>query len=78
MGQITKYRNLSNEELLNRIEDARAHSPIIEELATRLETAFDPIKGDANRRVECPVCEANLEADFDFGNEMFTIRIDRQ
>jgi hypothetical protein len=48
---ITKYRNLTNAELLNRLDEARLHSPIIEELCARMEV---------KSRAICPVCEADL------------------
>lgn len=54
MPRITKYRNLSNDELLHHVDAARQVSDIIEELAARLEAA-EPV---LNTVLECPHCEA--------------------
>lgn len=70
----TKYSNLTDEELLNKIDDARQHSPIIDELAGRLEK-LDRTNNETNTRVECPVCEAKLEAGLDEDNNIFTLEL---
>lgn len=70
----TRYSNLTDDELLSRIDEARQHSPIIDELASRLEKK-ERINNQTNTRVECPVCEAALEADLDEGNNIFTLEI---
>ena len=64
----------TNEELLHHLDERRSQSPIIDELCKRLEpNAFTEVK-QINHRVECPVCTAQLEADLDEGNAMFTLR----
>jgi len=70
----TKYRNLTDEEFLNKIDNARQHSPIIDELAGRLEK-LDRTNNETNTRVECPVCEAKLEAGLDEDNNIFTLEL---
>lgn len=77
MATHSKYANLMDEELLREVDDARARSPVIEELAKRLEKGTG-IGTDSNHRVECPVCEAALEADFCEGNNMFTLELGRE
>ena len=71
----TKYGYLSIDELLRLVEDRRDKSPIIDELCNRLENTEASILPDSNRRVECPICEAELEADYDEANTMFTIKV---
>jgi hypothetical protein len=73
MSWHTKYSNLTDAELLSQVEAARAQSPVIEELAKRLEKQTTGFNGDTGHRVECPVCEAPLKADFDDGDNMFTL-----
>lgn len=58
MSRITKYGNLSDDELLRYVADARQYSPIIEELCQRIENEGDP-EGQQGE-VDCPVCEALL------------------
>lgn len=70
----TRYSNLTDDELLSRIDEARQHSPIIDELASRLEKK-ERINNQTNARVECPVCKAALEADLDEDNNIFTLEI---
>lgn len=73
---ITKYHNTPNEELVRIGLDKGEYSPLIQELAQRLD-AKTSIDSEANHRVECPVCEAVLVADYDQGNNMFEIKADR-
>lgn len=70
----TKYANLTNAELLVQIDSIRDKSPIIEELAHRLEQGVG-IDDESGHNVTCPVCEAQLEADYDSGNDMFTLQL---
>lgn len=73
----TKFANYTLNELLNLIDDKRPHSPLIDELCTRLEAAEKvQVSEDASPRVECPVCEARLEAGYDAGNSIFTLQIE--
>lgn len=71
----TKYANLSDDELLSQVEEAREHSPIVEELAQRLERREVDVTTGANHNVECPVCGAELEANYDEGNNQFTLEL---
>ena len=70
----TKYRNLTDAELLSAIDAIRHESPIIAELAEHLEKKKLTDK-NTNCRVECPVCEAELTADLDKGNNSYTLEI---
>jgi len=73
----TKFSNYTTEELLSLIDEKRAQSPLVDELATRLEASVaSNVLEDSNHRVHCPVCEAALEADYDTGNSMFTIKVE--
>jgi predicted ATPase len=73
---ITKYHNVPDEELVNIGLEKGEFSPLIQELAQRLD-AKTSIDSGANHRVECPVCEAALVADYDQGNNMFEVKVDR-
>ena len=73
----TKFANYTVDELLRLVDDKRQHSPLIDELCTRLEAgAAVQVDENSNHRVECPVCEAALEADYDAGNSIFTLQIE--
>lgn len=71
-----RYKHFTNEELLVNIDDKRRYSPLIDELALRLEKEIVNM-AEVNHKVECPVCSAQLEADLDLGNGMFTIQLDK-
>lgn len=73
---MASYSRLTDDELLRYVDEKRQHSPLIEELCKRLEHKHI-VFSDANHRVECPVCEAALEADYDEGNGMFELRIEK-
>lgn len=60
MPRLTKYQGLSDAELLQGLEENRAHSDVIEELCLRIELR-EPKFVSGSYRVECPVCEAELE-----------------
>lgn len=64
MNQITIYNHLTDDELLRHIDLARHHSPIIEELAKRLESSQT---GDDSGTKKCPVCEAQVRVGYDDG-----------
>lgn len=70
----TKYARLTTAELLVQVDSIRDKSPIIEELALRLEQGVG-INDESGHNVTCPVCKAQLEADYDSGNDMFTLRL---
>lgn len=66
----TKYSNLTDEELLRYVDDARPKSPLIEELATRLEKTVRSEKSGTWTH-DCPVCEAPLNCTLnDDGDEL--------
>lgn len=70
----TQYTNLSNTELLAKIDSVRHLSPIIQELCKRLEEG-DLYSKDTNDRVECPICQGKLRVDYCGGNDMFKLHI---
>lgn len=60
---FTKYRSLTDKELLDKMHSSRGHSEVIEELCQRLEAfMLHEEKQDENLRekAECPICEASL------------------
>lgn len=67
----TKHRHLSNFELLRYISEARYQSPIVGELANRLECCIrEDLEKDSDNNwgmsvVKCPCCEATLIAETD-------------
>lgn len=59
----TKYRTLSNDELLCMVGDRIAYSPIITELCSRIEQLPEDDKDDGSGSeavTMCPVCDASL------------------
>lgn len=80
----TKFRTLSNAELLSVVQTARFHSPIIEELATRFEQATfgeDNALAETEKAAQkprvftCPVCEADLLGSVNLIDDCFDIEI---
>ena len=67
MATYTKFRNLTSIELLNRVQEAREHNPIIEELAQRLEAYV--VDGASAKLLPCPYCEATIKFEFDAEGE---------
>lgn len=65
MATHTKFRTLSNIELLNTVQAAREHSPVIEELAQRLENYV--MAQPTVSSVTCPHCEASLSIEMSHG-----------
>lgn len=58
--------HLNNQEYLSRLADARLHSPVIEELAARLEKVIESSPEKLNGGLtHCPICEAQLKVDID-------------
>ncbi len=55
---FTTYSNLSDIELLKRLECKKGLSPIIDELLDRLETT---IENNTTKQVTCHICEAKFE-----------------
>jgi predicted Ser/Thr protein kinase len=72
MATDTKYRHLTDKELLNHIDEARSKSPLIEELAQRLEREMDKSKS-ATWTHDCPVCEAPLNCFIEDEGEILTL-----
>lgn len=76
----TKYSHLKHDEFLNIIEDKRKHSPIIEELATRLNNFIrnlevtDFIIIDSSEAT-CPVCEAKIFVLADEQEQQYTLSL---
>jgi hypothetical protein len=60
----TKYSHLTDEEFLRYIDDARPHSPMIEELAVRLEKRLQ-FEKTGSWTLDCPVCEASINCVID-------------
>ena len=61
MGTPTKYSSLTDFELLFKVDEARTKSPIIEELARRLESRPVASLHDINNfEALCPSCETVL------------------
>lgn len=65
------YRTLTDDELLREIDDRRKHSPLIDELANRLERIGGTTGGD----VTCPVCDANLKVCVDDEGFEFNLEV---
>lgn len=74
---MPNWSHLTDEEFLRHIDEKRHQSPVVEAICSRLEAKLVTIPEDANHRVECPVCEAALKADFDSGNAMFELRAEK-
>lgn len=75
---IALLTRMSDQELLVALDDKRPHSPILNLLLERIEAGLGvQVMANANHRVECPVCMAQLEVDYDEGNTLFNLRIDR-
>lgn len=80
----TKFRALTDAELLSLVQTARLHSPVIEELAGRFERlefgeggalAETEEAAQKPRTFSCPVCEAELLGSLDLTDDCFTIEI---
>jgi len=71
----TKYNSLSDEEFLRQIDENRAYSPVISELATRLEKANNRIsvQEDSEFQSECPVCESKLNIEYNKDQASFSL-----
>lgn len=79
MNPVTKFRNLSNEELLGVVASRdRSGSALLQELANRLEK-LETIesRSGTNERAECPCCEAGLLIEFDPHNNLYDVKVDK-
>ena len=66
---IAAYKNLTDEELLLSLSDKRHHSPLIDELCTRLEASIDNAMG-SDIELDCPVCLASLKTHIKSENDL--------
>lgn len=82
MPYYTKYRNLTTSELLSQLDSIRLHSPIINELITRIEednvlaNKLDPPNSCCNnddRVMSCPVCESLIRVSYDQEEDLFRL-----
>lgn len=73
------YTHLSDEEFLLDMDEKTYHSPIIKEFARRLRHFVEhtTLPADVNHRAECPVCAAGLCVEYDEGNTLFELKVDR-
>ena len=69
--RYTRYSHLTDDELL-RMVDARPKSPLIEELATRLEKTVKAEKFGTWTH-DCPVCEAALNCTLNDDGDRLTL-----
>lgn len=80
MATQTKYHHLTDRELLRMVEQNRAASPVIEELATRLEVAValrewkEALEKAEDFTLCCPVCETKVLC-FKDDNDNFDLRV---
>ncbi len=73
---ITKYSNLSDSELLLKLNGSRNHSDVLEELCQRLEDKIQQApKQELHNKAICPVCEATLFVDDDAGIDSFNLKV---
>lgn len=77
---MTTLTHLTDEEFLNTLDDARHYSPVIKELCRRLEAKCEAetALASANHRAECPICKGPLTVEYDGGNDLFELRIDKE
>jgi len=77
---VTMLTRLTNDELLYVLVDVKNHSPVIGLLCSRLAEAIghtDDLQNQVNHNVECPVCMAQLTVEFDHGNRLYNLKIDK-
>lgn len=72
MGLLTKYANLTDADLIRQLDEARRHSPVIEELCLRLEVKPPEYDG-YQMQVTCPVCEASLNVKEDSADKILSL-----
>jgi hypothetical protein len=66
------FTHLEDAELLRELDGIRMHSPVIAELCRRLEESPElPVTASC----ECPVCMADLRADYDEFNEILELKV---
>lgn len=76
---MASYTHLSDEEFLELMDERASESPVIKEFARRLRHFVEhtTLPADVNYRVECPVCAAGLCVEYDEGNTLFELKVDR-
>ena len=57
---MSRYRTLSDEELLSEFDSKRQHSDVIDELCERLERSTKEI---SDQEIDCPICNATILLD---------------
>ena len=77
---MTTYTHLTDQEFLVALDDVRHYSPVIKELARRLEarSETEAALAGAHHRAECPICKGPLTVEYDVGNDLFELEIDKQ
>lgn len=71
---MSRLSHLQDDELLLRLDNARHQSPIIGELCRRMEELLKQ-EPPATAQAECPVCQADLRADWDVSNEILSLGV---
>lgn len=73
---ITKYHNTDLDALISLAESKGANSPLIVELARRLdEQSKQKHDMESNTHVECPCCEAPLMVGYDDHNGIYSLEV---
>lgn len=69
---MSNLQNMTDDELLRQIDDLRAYSPIIDELAKRLDSVIKYGKGvkqECDHESVCPVCKSKVVINIDLDRE---------
>lgn len=66
--------NLTNEELIHRLDDKRQFSPIIDVLLYRLEEVLKGLPKGEDHRADCPICQTTLNISVDEGNSLYELK----
>lgn len=74
---MSKYRHLTDAELVHAAYVQSQHSPLIKELVTRLAIHCDAdiIDECQTKEVDCPVCEAQLRVSVDYEAEVYALSV---
>lgn len=74
---ITQFRNLTDPELIAHLDPITHRSPVILELVKRLQALNDDqiALENADDRLECPVCMAQLHIELDATNQLFICKV---
>lgn len=73
---MSKYRHLTDSELIQAVSTQASYSPIIKELSNRLAIHCDSdiIEECGRKDAECPVCEAQLQVLVDYASETYCLQ----